>query len=117
MELIITPGAPVINTEAIAKGDLIRAKYAAWAEERNGQVAAVTRDEIRIIWQPNIRNVTNFFSIYAAELNDGLWTVKWSPDMETFNVYPVPEEPEPPEEPGPEPEPGESEGGDIGTTE
>ena len=53
------------------KGDLIRAKYSAWAEERNGQVAAVTRDEIRVIWQPNIRNVTNFFSIFAAEIADG----------------------------------------------
>ena len=87
MELITKSDAPAINEEAIHKGDLIRAKYSVWTEERNGQVAAVTRDEIRVIWQPNIRNVTNFFSIYAAELADGLWTVKWTPDMETFNVY------------------------------
>ena len=88
MELITKSGAPAVNVEAIQKGDLIRAKYSVWEEERNGQVAAVTRDEIRVIWQPNIRNVTNFFSIRADELADGLWTVKWTPDMETFNVYP-----------------------------
>ena len=93
MELLSTSGAPGINAEAIAKGDLIRARYSAWTEERNGQVAAVTRDEIRVIWQPNIRNVTNFFTITAEEIKDGLWTVKWTPDMETVYTYPVPEEP------------------------
>ena len=93
MELIGKSDAPVINAEAIAKGDLIRAKYSAWSEERNGQVAAVTQDEIRVIWQPNIRNVTNFFTITAEEIKDGLWTVKWTPDMETTYMYPAPEEP------------------------
>ena len=87
MELIITSAAPVINTQGIKKGDLIRAKYSAWTEERNGQVAAVTRDEIRIIWQPGIRNVTNFFSILADEIADGLWTVTWSPDLETIYTH------------------------------
>ncbi len=116
MELITKSDAPTINAEAIQKSDLIRAKYAAWAEERNGQVAAVTRDEIRVIWQPNIRNVTNFFSIMADELADGLWAVKWSPDMETVHVYPAPEEPEEPEPPE-EPVPGEGGDGDIGTEE
>ena len=100
MELIGKSDAPVINAEAIAKGDLIRAKYSAWSEERNGQVAAVTQDEIRVIWQPNIRNVTNFFTITAEEIKDGLWTVKWSPDLETVHVYPVPEEPGEPSGPG-----------------
>lgn len=121
MELITKSDAPTINAEAIQKGDLIRAKYSAWSEERNGQVAAVTRDEIRVIWQPNIRNVTNFFSIMADELADGLWAVKWSPDMETVNTYPAPEEPEEPGEPEPpeepEPGPGEDGDGDIGTEE
>ena len=100
MELLSTSGAPGINAEAIAKGDLIRARYSAWTEERNGQVAAVTRDEIRVIWQPNIRNVTNFFSIFASEIADGLWTVKWSSDLETVHMYPVPEEPGEPGGPG-----------------
>lgn len=87
MELVITSGAPAFNTGAIAKGDLIRAKYSAWNEARNGQVVSVSPDEIRVIWQPGIRNVTNFFSIYATEVSAGLWAVKWSPDMETVNVY------------------------------
>ena len=100
MELISAAGGPVINAEAIAKGDLIRAKYSAWSEERNGQVAAVTPDEIRVIWQPNIRNVTNFFTILASEINDGLWTLKWSPDLETVHTYPEPEEPDGPSDGG-----------------
>lgn len=87
MKLIITSEVPTINTAAINKGDLIRAKYSAWTEERNGQVAAVTRDEIRVIWQPGIRNVTNYFSILADEIADGLWAVKWSPDLETIHTY------------------------------
>lgn len=87
MELIIKPGAPEINPEAIAKGDLIRAKYSAWNEERNGQVAAVTRDEIRVIWQPGIRNVTNFFTIAASEIAAGLWAMKWTHDMETIHTH------------------------------
>ena len=87
MELLSTTGAPGINAEAIAKGDLIRAKYSAWAEERNGQVAAVTRDEIRVIWQPNIRNVTNFFSIFAAEIADGLWSISVKIIMTTGEKY------------------------------
>ena len=88
MELIITTEAPTINTKAISKGDLIRAKYSGWTEARNGQVAAVTRDEIRVIWQPGICNVTNFFSILADEIDAGLWTVIWSPDLETIYTYP-----------------------------
>ena len=87
MELIITAEAPAINTDAIHKGDLIRARYSGWTEERNGQVAAVTKEEIRVIWQPGIRNVTNYFSIFVSEITDGLWTVKWSPDLETLYVY------------------------------
>lgn len=97
MELITTSGAAVINAAAIQKGDLIRAQYAAWAEPRNGQVAAVTEDEIRVIWQPGIRNVTNFFSIYAEELADGLWTVTWSPDLETVHTWPEPAEDQAPD--------------------
>lgn len=92
MELIIASGAPAINTEAIKKGNLIRAKYSAWNEARNGQVASVTPEEIRVIWQPGIRNVTNFFSIYADEVAAGLWSVKWSPDMETVNTFEPPAE-------------------------
>lgn len=87
MELIITAETPAINTAGIKKGDLIRAKYSAWTEERNGQVAAVTRDEIRVIWQPGVRNVTNFFSILADEIADGLWTVKWTSDLDTIYTH------------------------------
>lgn len=90
MELVIASGKSVFNTEAIAKGDLIRAKYSAWNEARNGQVVSVTPEEIRVIWQPGIRNVTNFFSIYAEEASAGLWAVKWSPDMETVHAYEPP---------------------------
>jgi hypothetical protein len=92
MELVITSQAPSINTQAIAKGDLIRARYAAWDEARNGQVMNVTAEEIQVIWQPGIRNVTNFFIIYADEVADGLWTVTWSPDMETIHTYEPPTE-------------------------
>lgn len=90
MDLIINATAPGINTDAIHKGDLIRAKYSLWGdaeEPRNGQVASVTRDEIRVIWQPGIRNVTNFFVIPATEAAAGLWTVKWTSDMETIHTY------------------------------
>jgi hypothetical protein len=92
MELVITSGAPAFNTEAITKGDLIRAQYSAWDEARNGQVVSVTAEEIRVIWQPGIRNVTNYFAIYAEEAAAGLWSVKWTPDMETVHTYEPPAE-------------------------
>jgi len=87
MELIITTETSAINTDAIGRGCFIRAKYKSWTEARNGLVVSATRDEIRVIWEPSIRNVTNFFVIYAEEIADGLWTVTWSADMQTINTH------------------------------
>ena len=87
MELMSKATGETINTEAIHVGDFVRAKYDKWEEERNGLVARVTEGEIRVIWQPGIRNVVNYFVMYANEITDGLWTITWSPDMETINTH------------------------------
>ena len=87
MELIITTETSTINTDAIGRGCFIRAKYKSWTEARNGLVATATRDEIRVIWEPSIRNVTNYFTITAEEIAAGLWTVAWSADMETIHTH------------------------------
>ncbi len=89
MDLIIKADGSVFNTEAIEKGNFIRAKYSAWDEARNGLVVLVTREEIRVIWQPGIRNVTNFFTIEAGEVEAGLWEISWTADMETINKHPA----------------------------
>ena len=87
MDLVIDAGGRVFNTDAIHPGDFVRAKYAGWNEARNGIVVHVDAAEVRAIWTPNIRNVTNFFTILAEEVEAGSWDVKWSSDMETINTH------------------------------
>lgn len=89
MDLIVTPNGKEFNTDAIKKGDFIRAKYAGWDEERNGLVVDVKSEKIRVMWQPGIRNVTNFFVITAAEVEAEAWTISWSEDLETVHEYPA----------------------------
>ena len=85
MALLTTSSVTAIDTTAIAKGDLIRAKYTAWDSAINGVVASVTDKLIRVLYIGTGGNVTNYFVITADELEDGLWEVSWSADLTTIN--------------------------------
>lgn len=100
MSVLTTSTITAIDTAKIAKGDFIRAKYAAWKKAHNGIVAKVTADEIRVLYIGDGGNVTNYFTITADEIKDELWTLSWSEDL-TETEY----------DPEPDPAP-EGEGGD-----
>lgn len=66
---------------AIHKGDLIRAKYQTWDKAQNGIVAGVTDDEICVLYIPEAKNVTNYFTIASSEVEAGKWEIKYSADL------------------------------------
>lgn len=86
MALLTTTSITAIDTDAISKGDLIRAKYSSWENAINGVVAGVTDTLIRVLYIGTGGNVTNYFAITADELEDGLWDVSWSADLDTINT-------------------------------
>ena len=97
MSILTTSTVTAIDTQKIAKGDFIRAKYAAWKKAHNGIVARVTTDEIRVLYIGDGGNVTNYFAITAEEIKDGLWTLSWSADLTETEYDPEPD-PDPEEE-------------------
>ena len=86
MPLIIDSDEKVFDTASIHKGDLIRAKYNTWPEPRNGLVTAVSESKLTVIFLPGLGNVTNYFTIQAAEVEAGKWSVLWSSDLVTINA-------------------------------
>lgn len=81
MPILTTSTEKAFDKAKIAKGDLIRAKYAGWDEAVNGIVARVEDTEIRVLYVGTITNVTNYFTINADEVSDGKWDFSWSHDL------------------------------------
>lgn len=81
MSILTTSTEKAFDKAKIAKGDLIRAKYAGWDEAVNGIVARVEDTEIRVLYVGTITNVTNYFTIKADEVRDGKWDISWSHDL------------------------------------
>lgn len=86
MPLITDNTEKVFDITSVHKGDLIRAKYSGWDESRNGIVTTVSEDKLTVLFLPGLGNVTNYFTILAAEVEAGKWTVKWTTDLETINA-------------------------------
>ena len=78
------------DTEAVHKGDLVRAQYHTWPEPRNGVIASVTEEELDVLYLPGLRNVSNYFPIKAAEVADGKWSILWSSDLKEINEEAAP---------------------------
>lgn len=81
MAIIKTTTYTGIDTTSISKGDFIRAKYHTWSSYHNGIVAAVRRDEIKVLYIGDGGNVTNYFTITASEIVSELWDLSWSTDL------------------------------------
>ena len=81
MSILTTSTEKAFDKAKIAKGDLIRAKYAGWDEAVNGIVARVEDTEIRVLYVGTITNVTNYFTIKADVVSDGKWDISWSHDL------------------------------------
>lgn len=87
MSLIKENTTKIFDVDAIHKGDLIRAQYRTWPEPRNGVITAVSGKELAVLYLPGLGNVSNYFLVAASEVEAGLWSVKWSSDLETFNTH------------------------------
>lgn len=81
MSILKESNAVAFDGTAIKKGDFIRAKYHKWEKAQNGIVAGVTESEIRVLYIPDAKNVTNYYTIAASEVEAGRWEIKWSADL------------------------------------
>ena len=97
MALIVQGSGVVFDTTAIGKGWLVYAKHKSWDDGKAGFVTAVSEEQIIVQYHPPIGNITNHFAMKASEVSDGEWTVRWSEDLSTVDVYPE-EDAEPEEE-------------------
>ena len=73
MSLIMDKQEKVFDCTAIKRGDLISAQHSCWKEPKSGIVSAVTPEEIKILYQPAIANVTSFLTILADDVATGQW--------------------------------------------
>lgn len=92
MSLLTTSSITAIDSTKIAKGDFIRAKYSAWKQAHNGIVAKVTAEEIRVLYIGDGGNVTNYFTITADEIREGLWEIAWSANFSAIERQPEAQE-------------------------
>lgn len=87
MNLIADVQEKIFDCTAIKRGDLISAKHSCWKEPKTGIVSAVTKEEIKILYQPPIANVTSFLTIQAEDVAAGQWTIRWSEKLESIEEY------------------------------
>lgn len=87
MSLIVDKQEKVFDCTAIKRGDLISAQHSCWKEPKTGIVSAVTQEEIKILYQPAIANVTSFLTIQADDVVSGQWKIRWSENLESIEEY------------------------------
>lgn len=87
MSLILKEQKPTFNTEAIAPGYALYGKHTTWDEGKTGIVTAVTASKLVVLFHPGIGNVVNHFFVYADEVDDGAWELKWSKDLSSVEAY------------------------------
>lgn len=87
MALITKKQVDVFDTSLVSKGDLIHVERTNWTEAKNGVVIHVSEQKIVFLYYPGIANVTNRQVLYASEVNDGTYKIRWSSDLVTVNEY------------------------------
>lgn len=63
-------------------------KHKSWSVGEQGFVVSVVKDKVTVQYPPQIGNVTNHFFIYADEVANGDWEIRYSKDMQTIERYP-----------------------------
>ena len=74
------------DTDAIRRGDMIRAKYKSWDAPCNGIVAYATPEKIRVLYLTTTGFVSNFYTIHLLDVLDGLWEIQWASDFENVHT-------------------------------
>lgn len=85
MPLIKESSINAFDTEAVHKGDFVRAQYHTWPEPRNGLLTSISKERLVVLFLPGLGNVSNYFPIKASEVANGLWEIRWSSDLETIS--------------------------------
>lgn len=86
--LIIRDPTNAFDAEEIQRGTLIYAKHKSWSKGEQGFVVSAVKDKVTVQYPPKIGNVTNHFFIYADEVANGDWEIRYSNDMQTITKYP-----------------------------
>lgn len=87
MSLIVDKQEKEFDCTVIERGDLISVQHLCWKEPKSGIVSSVTRNEIKILHQPAIANVTSFLTIQAEDVAAGQWKIRWSESLESIEKY------------------------------
>lgn len=82
MALVKEQEYPAFDETAIAKRDLVRARYHTWDEPRNGIVVTVTPTLLQVLFLPAVHQAACYYDIKAQEIKDGKWSVKYTRDLE-----------------------------------
>ena len=86
--LIIRNPTNVFDTKEIQRGTLIYAKHKSWSDGERGFVVSFVENKVTVQYPPQIGNVTNHFFIYADEVANGDWEIRYSNDMQIITKYP-----------------------------
>ena len=81
-ELLTTCDEIVFNDELLKRGGFLRAKAKGWDSARNGLVTFVAKDMIKALFFAGAGTSTRYFTITAADVNNGLWELSYSSDLE-----------------------------------
>lgn len=80
--LIEKKNVAVFNQEELQVGGFLRAKYHSWDEPRNGLVAYVSRDVLKIFFLTAIGTSGAYYRIEAREVLEGKWQIIYSADLQ-----------------------------------
>lgn len=81
-ELLTTSEDIVFNDEVLKRGGFLRAKAKGRDEARNGLVTFVAKDKIKALFFTGASTAASYFTIAAADVNNGLWDLSYSNDLE-----------------------------------
>lgn len=81
-ELLTTCDEIVFNDELLKRGGFLRAKAKGWDEARNGLVTFVGKDMIKALFFTGASTAATYIKITAADVNNGLWELSYSNDLE-----------------------------------
>ena len=87
MPLILIEQRPAFDPASIAPGYALYGKHKTWSDGKTGIVTAVTDSQMVVLFHPGIGNVVNHFFVYADEVADGEWELRWSKDLSEVNEY------------------------------
>lgn len=88
MDLIVEKQIRVFDVSVISQGFFLYARHRTWSRGKGGIVSSVTEGEIVVQYHPEIRNITNHYSIPVKEAADGDWEIRYTSDLK--DIYEIP---------------------------